>query len=180
LEALAPPDRTAFSRPSRRLRRRRPACEDAAMPGDPAASREAVAALVHAYAERLDAGDLAGVAALFADADYGAERGPLRRGAAEVLAALRAAIVLHDGKPCTRHVVTNLTIEVDEIAATATARSYFTVFQATATLPLQAILAGRYHDRFARADGRWRFAARRIHLDLLGELREHVRRPPPA
>jgi len=41
-----------------------------------------------AYAERLDAGDLDGVAALFAD-------------------------VLYDGILCTRHVVTNLTTAPD-------------------------------------------------------------------
>jgi 3-phenylpropionate/cinnamic acid dioxygenase small subunit len=144
------------------------------MPG----AREAITALVHLYAERVDAGDLAAVAALFADATYGAEGGPLRRGAAEVLGALRRTLVLHDGLPRTKHVVTNLTIEVDEDAGTASARSYFTVLQATPTLPLQPILAGRYHDRFQRAGNRWHFADRRIHLDLVGDLRDHVRRPP--
>ena len=138
-------------------------------------ARAAITALVHGYAERVDAGDLAGVAALFADATYGAAGGPVRHGADEVLAALRAAIVLHDGVPRTKHVVTNLIVEVDEAAGTASARSYFTVLQATATLPLQPILAGRYLDRFRRTVDGWRFADRRIHLDLVGELREHVR-----
>ena len=53
-------------------------------------------------------------------------------------------------------------------------RSYFTVFQATPALPLQPIIAGRYHDRFARADGTWHFADRRIFMDLVGDLREHL------
>jgi hypothetical protein len=137
--------------------------------------REAITALVHLYAERVDAGDLEGVATLFADASYGADGGPERRGTGEVLAALRDAIILHAGVPRTKHVITNLTIEVDESAGTATARSYFTVLQATATLPLQTILAGRYRDRFARGTDGWRFAERRIFIDLVGELREHVR-----
>jgi 3-phenylpropionate/cinnamic acid dioxygenase small subunit len=138
-------------------------------------ARDAITALVNVYAERVDAGDLEGVAALFADATYGADGGPERRGTAQVLGALRDAIILHDGVPRTKHVITNLTIEVDEDAGTATARSYFTVLQATATLPLQPILAGRYHDRFARGAGGWRFAERRIFIDLVGELGEHVR-----
>jgi SnoaL-like domain len=140
--------------------------------------REAITALIHLYAERVDTGDLDGVAALFADSTYGADGGPERRGMKEVLAALREAIILHEGIPRTKHVVTNLTIEVDEPAGSATARSYFTVLQATATLALQPILAGRYHDRFRRRAGGWHFADRRIFIDLVGELREHVRPRP--
>jgi SnoaL-like domain len=138
-------------------------------------SRDAITDLVHLYAERLDLGDLGGVAALFAGATYGTPGGPVRRGAAEVLAALRAAVRLHDGIPRTKHVTTNLIVEVDDAAGTATARSYFTVLQAADGLPLQPVIAGRYHDRFARDGGAWRFAERRILLDLVGDLHAHVR-----
>jgi len=137
-------------------------------------SRDAIAALLYTYAERLDAGDFAGVAALFAHSTYGAADGPRRRGSAEVLAALERLVKRHDSIPRTKHVITNAIIDVDETAGTATSRSYFTVFQATPSLPLQPIIAGRYHDRFERADGVWRFADRRIHMDLIGDLREHL------
>jgi 3-phenylpropionate/cinnamic acid dioxygenase small subunit len=138
-------------------------------------ARDEIAALVYGYAERIDAGDLEGVAALFADATYGAAGGPERQGAAAVLDAIRRVVILHDGVPRTRHVVTNLVVEVDEGAGTAAARSYFTVLQATRTLPLQPILAGRYHDRFRYAGGIWRFAERRIHVDLVGDVSQHMR-----
>jgi len=136
-------------------------------------ARTAIADLVHTYAERLDAGDLDGVAALFADATYGRAGGPQRRGTAAVRAALNV-VRLHEGTPRTKHVTTNLVIEVDEAGGTATARSYFTVLQATPRLPLQPILAGRYHDRFTHAHGAWCFTERVIHLDLTGELGEHL------
>jgi 3-phenylpropionate/cinnamic acid dioxygenase small subunit len=139
-------------------------------------ARDAVAALINLYAERLDAGDLEGVAALFADGTYGAEGGPVREGSAAVLSAIRHVLILHDGVPRTRHVITNLTVELDEGAGTAAARSYFTVLQATPTLPLQPILAGRYHDRFRRVADQWQFAERRIHIDLVGDTSQHVRR----
>jgi len=139
-------------------------------------SRDAIAGLVHTYAERLDAGDLEGVAGLFAHATYGRAGGALRRGAAEVLAALQV-VKLHDGSPRTKHVVTNLVVEVDEAAGTGAARSYFTVFQATPALPLQPIIAGRYHDRFERVAGAWRFSERVVHLDLVGNLTEHLCNP---
>lgn len=134
--------------------------------------RAAITALVMGYAERIDAGDLAAAAALFADATYGAAQGGYR-GAAAVREVLESRVILYDGIPRTKHVTTNLVVELD--GAAAAARSYFTVFQATPDLPLQAIVAGRYHDRFARAAGGWRFSERVIHVDLIGDLRFHLR-----
>jgi len=139
-------------------------------------AQDAIVALVHAYAERIDAGDLEGVADLFAHGTFGASRGPARRGVDELLAVLRRVVILHaDGTPRTKHVVTNLTIAVDPAVGTAIARSYFTVLQATATLPLQVIVAGRYADRFACLDGTWRFIERVVHMDLIGDLSQHLR-----
>jgi 3-phenylpropionate/cinnamic acid dioxygenase small subunit len=138
-------------------------------------SRTAVRDLVHRYAERLDAGDLAGVAQLFAEATYGVADGVAHAGADAVREALEGAVILYDGLPRTKHVITNLVIDLDEATGSASARSYFTVLQATPTLPLQPIAAGRYQDRFRRVDAAWRFVERRIHLDLIGDLREHLR-----
>jgi hypothetical protein len=136
---------------------------------------DAIAGLILGYAERLDAGDLEGVAGLFADATFGPRDGPARRGTEAVLARLREIVILYDGVPRTKHVTTNLVVEVDAAAGTAAARSYFTVFQATPALPLQPIVAGRYHDRFARGPGGWRFTERRVLVDLVGDMSQHVR-----
>jgi len=71
--------------------------------------------------------------------------------------------------------ITNLSIEVVETADTASARSYYTVLQATPALGLQPIVAGRYEDRFVRIRGTWRFTERFVHVDLVGDLSQHVR-----
>jgi 3-phenylpropionate/cinnamic acid dioxygenase small subunit len=135
---------------------------------------EAITALIMAYAERVDAGDLDGVAALFAHATW---RSPGRavplRGVDEVRRAYDA-VILYDGVPCTRHVVTNLVVEVTA-PDQARARSYFTVFQARPELPLQVIISGRYQDAFTLAHGAWRFTDRLILPDLIGDLRHHLR-----
>jgi 3-phenylpropionate/cinnamic acid dioxygenase small subunit len=139
--------------------------------------RDAIAALVHAYAEKLDAGDLDGVAALFASAEVRGERsGTVHRGRAAIAEFYRRTVILYDGAPCTRHVITNLVVDLDAGGAGAASRCAFTVLQARPELPLQAILAGRYHDRFARGAGSWTFRERRILTDLVGDLRWHVRR----
>ncbi|MBX3027378.1 nuclear transport factor 2 family protein [bacterium] len=138
------------------------------------ADRAAITALIMGYAERLDAGDLAGVAGYFADATYRSAQGGAYRGAAAVRAVLERVVILYDGVPRTQHVTTNLVIELAGDAATA--RSRFTVLQAAPGAALQPIVAGRYHDRFARhADGAWRFADRLIFMDLVGDLGRHLR-----
>ena len=59
------------------------------------AARAAIAALVYEYAERIDAGDLGGVAALFAEATYRSAQGGLYRGRDAVLTVLRQRVILH-------------------------------------------------------------------------------------
>jgi 3-phenylpropionate/cinnamic acid dioxygenase small subunit len=141
--------------------------------------RDAVTKLVFAYAELLDAGDFEALADLFRDATLRSDRRPEpRRGRDEILRLYRDTVALYDGKPATKHVTTNLVIDVADDVATA--RSYFTVLQARPELPLQAVIAGRYHDRFARAGGIWRFADRLILVDLVGDLRYHLRVAPPG
>ena len=140
---------------------------------------DAIARLVFAYAERLDAGDFEGVADLLAHADWrsGGRPGALR-GRDEILRLFRETVLVHeDGTPSTKHVTTNLVVDVATDRATASARSYFTVFQARPALPLQAIVAGSYRDRFRRRDGAWEFAEREVRVDLVGDLRFHLARP---
>ena len=140
-------------------------------------AQDEIAALVYAYAERIDSGDYVGVAELFADAEITAEGTDRRwQGRHEVHRLYEAGTRLHaDGTPRTKHVTTNLVVEVDEVAGTATARSYYTVLQAVpGELALQPIVAGRYRDRFERTHGRWRFAGRHMVVDLVGELGHHL------
>lgn len=140
----------------------------------------AVEALIVTYAERVDLGDFAGVGALFADATYRAANGDdvsVAEGAAAVTAQFEALVRVHpDGTPRTKHVTTNVVVDLgpDGDPDVATSRCYFTVFQQTEALALQPIIAGRYHDRFVRVDGVWRFADRLIFSDLIGDLRHHL------
>jgi 3-phenylpropionate/cinnamic acid dioxygenase small subunit len=79
-----------------------------------------------------------------------------------------------DGTPRTKHVTSNILVEVDEQAGIAAARSYFTVLQAAPGRGIQIIVAGRYRDRFARGDGGWHFVERRFQTDLVGDVSRHL------
>ena len=138
---------------------------------------EAIRSLINEYAELIDDGELDAVAALFTHGTWSSPgRGTPLRGADQVRRAYDG-VILYDGSPSTKHVISNVTIQVGDDGTAATARSYFTVLQARPDLPLQPILAGRYHDRFERAHGRWRFADRQIIPDLIGDLSRHLRDP---
>ena len=138
--------------------------------------QDEIRALVVAYAERLDAGDLDGVAALFERGQFRSARGgPPRVGRDAVRAMYDNVAIFDDGTPRTNHVLGNLRIECDREAGSATAACTFTVVQAPPDGPLRAVLVGRYHDRFTFADGRWWFEERVVHPDLLGDLTTHMR-----
>jgi 3-phenylpropionate/cinnamic acid dioxygenase small subunit len=135
-----------------------------------------IANLLYRYAELIDSGDLAGTAALFERAKVRMAGDTVIEGAAGMLAVWQSHVRIYPcGTPRTKHVVTNPIIEVDEGAGTATARSYYTVFQSTPDLELQAICAGRYHDAFARYESGWHFTARDYSmLDMIGNMSGHM------
>ncbi|WP_182377308.1 nuclear transport factor 2 family protein [Nocardioides sp. WS12] len=139
--------------------------------------------LLFAYADGVDAGDLAAVGELFRHGRVCGETptGPvtLAEGPAAVEAFYRSIIRLYDdGTPRTRHITTNVTVDVDDAAGTASAASSYTVFQATPDLPLQAVIIGRYADTFRRVDGTWWFETRTMRADLTGDLSAHLLRRP--
>jgi hypothetical protein len=137
--------------------------------------RDAIRHLMNQYCLRIDAGDLDGFAALFRHGTWWVLGDPA--GGAIGAAAVRerlANVTLYDGKPNTKHVMTNVEVNIDESGVGATAQCYITVFQAVPPdFPLQPIFSGQYHDRFECVEGCWRFAMREISPDLLGDLSRH-------
>jgi 3-phenylpropionate/cinnamic acid dioxygenase small subunit len=128
-----------------------------------------IADMVHRYCELFDTGQLDAFARQFehgqwfrADPGYEATR-----------AWIAEHVHLYDGRPGTQHLTTNLVVEVD--GDTASASSYITVLQAVPGLPFQPIFGGRYHDRFERVDGRWRWLERAVVGDLYGDTSRHTR-----
>jgi ketosteroid isomerase-like protein len=144
--------------------------------GSEASGVVAVQNLIARYAELVDAGDFAGLADLLARSVFGGDGDAVVSGRDAIEKTFRALVrVYDDGTPRTKHVTTNISVEVDEAAGTATSRSYVTVLQALPDLPLQPIVAGRYRDRFQRLDGTWAFVERRFTTDLVGDVSRHLR-----
>ena len=133
--------------------------------------------LLYRYGELMDRGDLDGAAELFRDARVRIAPGDDGFVDSRRLRELwRSTVILYaDGTPHTSHVITNPIVDVDSERSHATARSVYTVFQQTQNA-IQPIVCGRYHDRFERDDGDWRFRERDYTLvDLVGDVSGHLR-----
>jgi hypothetical protein len=139
-------------------------------------SYEQVRNLLGRYTERMDLGDFEGLGEIFRRAkltDF--DGNPVAEGFEGVRDSYTNGTQMYDGRPGTKHVTTNVQIEVDEEAGTAWAKAAYVVFQATPTMALQPIITGRYHDDFARDDdGTWYFTHRRFAVDSVGDLSNHL------
>ncbi|MBE1485757.1 nuclear transport factor 2 family protein [Plantactinospora soyae] len=146
-----------------------------APPSEPPSHR-LIENLIATYAELVDTGDFVALASLFTDASFTLNSGERLDGRDAIQRLAHDTLVLYDdGTPRTKHVTTNVIVEVDEAAGTADSRSYFTVFQALTDFPLQAVACGRYRDRFERRDSGWRFVERQVVTDFLGDVSRHLR-----
>ncbi|WP_279250718.1 nuclear transport factor 2 family protein [Candidatus Marimicrobium litorale] len=133
--------------------------------------------LIYHYAELIDAGDLKGVAELFRNAVIVSPAHNSRcTGYDEVLQMYQQSARLYApaGTPMTKHLTTNVIIELEDGSSEANARSYYTVIQSTDSLPLQPIISGRYHDRFVNTGSSWVFSVREMHVDLIGDCSAHL------
>jgi len=138
-------------------------------------AHDAIRRVMNEYCYRLDTGDFDGFAELFQHATW-LIRGDPEGGdtGAEAVRETLQKLILYDGKPNTKHVMSNVQIDVDESSNQAGAQCYITVFQAVPPdFPLQPIFSGHYHDTFEKIDGNWHFILRDISPDLVGDLSRH-------
>jgi hypothetical protein len=144
-------------------------------------AEQAIARIVYQYARALDTGDFDGLRHVFrhgkvridgvADEHHGGDG---------VVKMFRDYTKFYDdGTPSTKHVTTNLVIDV-ESPQKATSWSYFTVLQARPELPLQIVIAGRYLDTWEVVDGEWALTDRLEFCDLVGDLSQHIMGDPLA
>ncbi len=136
-------------------------------------AQEEIRNLLGEYCLVMDAGDWAGLGALFTHGRMTDEHGAvIATGSAAVAKLYGFLVQLHDGSPRTRHLVASPVIEVD--GDSAVCRSSFLVHQQVGDGPLHAVAAGRYRDTFAVVDGLWSFTERQFFLDQKGDMNQHM------
>ena len=140
----------------------------------------AIKNLIYQYADNIDRGDLRAVAAMFsrgrivaADSE-GHENEFVGEEAVHGLMSAFTRLYPDNGTPHTKHMTTNVMVELDDSGRGASAQAYCIVFQALADFPLQPVIAVRYQDRFEKTGQRWHFTRRRMETELLGDLSRHL------
>ena len=127
--------------------------------------------LMNLYCTAIDSGDLKTFDRLFANATWVAE------GRVPGPESMSNMILYEDGTPRTKHVITNLTLDIDEAAGSASGHCYVTVYQQTTEFPLQAIFVGEYYDTFSLSAQGWGCTRRKIRHSLIGNMRAHLKTP---
>ena len=128
-----------------------------------------ITSLVHSYARLLDSGDVDGVAALFEHSTWRSfPKGSMLRGTAEVRPVYEN-LLAQDRSRHSKHLITNLSVDVEPGATTASSHCRWTVLQGIPGEPIRITQSGQYSDTFEKVDNRWRFSDRLITTDLTGE-----------
>ena len=137
----------------------------------------AIENLIARYSFLVDDGDFDGLGELLDACALTLGPGPAVRGREAIAKLARAALMTYDdGTPRTRHVTTNVLVEIDESGIEAHSRSYYTVLQSLPDFPLQPVATGTYSDRFEKRHGRWLFVERSVQTRFAGDTSRH-RRP---
>lgn len=134
-------------------------------------NRSEILGRMNAYCRAIDSGDLAALFELLRGAKWLVEGKPPSPESANNV------ILYEDGTPRTKHVNTNVQIDVAANATQATAHSYITVYQQVDPRPPEIIFVGEYFDVFEKRDGAWSFRVRDLRNGLYGDLSRHLKNP---
>ena len=136
--------------------------------------------LIYQYADHLDRGDLRSVAAMFRDGKILARGGagqPTEIVGEEAVYGMYETftrLYADNGTPHTKHMTSNVMVNVEADGKTATSQAYAMVFQSLDDFPLQPIIGVRYYDSFEKTGQGWRFSTREIDSELFGDLSKHL------
>jgi len=120
----------------------------------------AIENLMVSYAYANDDADIKLLGSLYKDAVFHIDE-VSAKGSGEIEAIAGSMIqIMENGRSATTHEITNIIIEIDTNGETATGRAYFTLYKTLSGNPREAIMSGRYADKFFFDQG-WHFKERK-------------------
>lgn len=144
------------------------------------AAEDEITRLMFAYCSTIDTGNLDATAALFAKGTWYLNPESPLSGTDDVAAFLNDSVILYEGVPATRHVVSNIRIELAADRRSAHVDSYVIVFQCLPGSVPKIMFQGAFDDTFAHDGSAWHFDVRRIHTDGTGDMSGHLRGAQPV
>jgi hypothetical protein len=125
----------------------------------------------------LEDGDFARVGQLMGEATLGADLigRAAYRGAAEITAQYTRTNIVYEGRGrATKEIYSNVVVDVDLDAGTASSVTSYTVAHQPPGAEFALLVAGRYEDRWRRRDGHWAWDDRYIVVQYRGDLDSHM------
>jgi ketosteroid isomerase-like protein len=131
--------------------------------------KDAIHETIANYCFHFDSGEFDKWADLFTDDGvFDAGQRGVHKGK-DALRAFLKNIPLTGGLPMVKHCVMN---EITKVSGgEATSKSYIVVIRSKGEGALVNGLAGRYEDQLVKQGDRWLFKTRKVHFDLMGDMR---------
>jgi hypothetical protein len=142
---------------------------------DESVARASISALLAAYCHSIDDGEFRVAGHLFDHGTWSPNPDTVLTGDAVCGWLTEKVITYEGGKPGTRHMNTNISIDVDLPGGRGRSRSYVLVSQAVGGVLLGPIYQGSYHDEFVVREGMWVWLSRIIIADGRGDMSRHIR-----
>ena len=142
-------------------------------------AQDDITRLIFAYCTGIDSGQLDDTARLFTKGTWYLNPATPFKGFEDVSNFLHENVLLYNGVPGTRHVVSNLRIDLADDGQSAHAASYVIVYQTVDGSAPQIIFQGAYDDTFERSNGQWHFDERHIVTDGIGDMSKHLKAAQP-
>lgn len=137
---------------------------------------QAIERLIIDYSWFLDAKDFENYGAMFSDGSILDSKGNVIASGSARIAGLARHYLGGPSDTFVRHLVTNIRVNIGKDGKTAAAESYLTTIEAPKGRSAYIFRIGRYHDKFKKINGEWKFASRQEMTDWV--LKE--RQPPAA
>ena len=123
----------------------------------------AIENLMVSYAYANDDADIKLLGSLYKDAVFHIDE-VSAKGSGEIEAIAGSMIqIMENGRSATTHEIMNIIIEIDKNSETATGRAYFTLYKTVSGNPREAIMSGRYADKFF-FDQSWHWKERKASI----------------
>ena len=129
--------------------------------------KDAIRELMARYAQSMDAGRFADVAALFTENAVWTTSYGTAQGRAEIEAMFERNVPKKGEGPQRKHYITNIIIKLDGDTASAVS-DYLVVRESERGL--LPVMGGTYRDTFVKRAGEWQFARKELQHDIVGDM----------
>lgn len=134
-------------------------------------AEQQVRTTLHSYCDTFDRADFEAFAALFEQGRWFMVGEP---GAEPVVEWINKNIVLYEGRPLTRHEVTNLIVEPGEGPDEVGFRCYIAIWQHLPDALPKLLAHARFRGTFRQSGGHWRWHEHAMEGDYAGDLSTHI------